>query len=93
MLRGVIQNGKVVLPKPADLPEGTEVEILPVGVADDGPMTPDEIARTLAAMEAIQPFEMTDLERSAIESNRQARKEWEKARFNEQAERLREMWE
>ena len=30
MLRGIIQNGQVVMPEPVDLPDGTEVEILPV---------------------------------------------------------------
>ena len=96
MLRGVIQNGQVVLPRPADLPEGTEVEIVPVGLAqpdDDGPVATEEISRTLAAMEAIQPFEMSDLERAAIASDRKASKEWEKSRFDEHAERLREIWE
>ena len=95
-LKGIIQNGQVVLPQPADLPEGTEVEIVPVDLAlaeDEGPVTTDEIARTLAAMEAVQPFEMSDLERTAIELDRQARKDWEKAHFNEHAERLREVWE
>ena len=95
-LKGVIHDGQVVLPQPTDLPEGTEVEIVPVGLAwpaDEGPLTTDEIARTLAAMEAIQPFEMTDLERAALEEDRQLRKEWEKSRFNKHAERLREIWE
>ena len=53
----------------------------------------DEIARTLAAMEKIEPFEMTDGERAAIEADRQARKEWEKAQFDEHADRLRRIWE
>ncbi len=95
-LKGVIHHGQVVLPQPADLPEGTEVEIVPVGLArlaDEGPLTTEEIARTLAAMEAIQPFEMTDLERAVLEEDRQVREEWEKSRFNQHAERLREMWE
>jgi len=56
-------------------------------------MTPDEIARTLAAMDAVQPFEISDQERAAIEMDRQARRDWEKARFNEHAERLRGIWE
>ena len=56
-------------------------------------MTPDEIARTLAAMDKVEPFDMTDQERSAIEADRQARKEWEKAHFDELAEKLRRMWE
>ena len=96
MLKGIIHNGQVVLPHPADLPEGTEVTIVPVDHAlpgEDEPVTTDEIARTLAAMEAVQPFEMSDSERAAIELDRQTRKEWENSRFNEHAERLREIWE
>ncbi len=83
--------------EPADLPDETEVEIVPVGLAgltsDEEAMSPDEIARTLAAMAEIEPFTMTDEERAAIEADRLARKEWEKARFNEHADRLRSIWE
>ena len=96
ILKGIIHDGQVVLRKRADLPEGTEVEIVPVELArltDDEPMTTDEITRTLAALDAIQPFELSVSERATIESERRARKEWEKARFNEHAERLRELWE
>jgi len=46
-------------------------------------MSPDEIARTLAAMEKIEPFEMTDEERGALAADREARKDWEKAHFDE----------
>jgi hypothetical protein len=96
-IRGIIRKGQVVMTEPADLPDETEVEIVPVGLTgsadDDGPMSPEEIARTLAAMDAVEPFEMTDEERADIEADRQARKEWEKARFNEHADRLRSMWE
>ncbi len=65
-LRGIIRNGQVIVTEPTDLPDGTEVEILPVGrssVDEEGPMTPDEIARTLAAMDKIEPLEMSDAER------------------------------
>jgi hypothetical protein len=95
-LRGIIQNGKVVLPQPIALPEGTEVEVVPVGVVclvGEAPETTDEIARTLAAMDAVEPFDMTDQERAAIAAERQARKEWEKARFNVHAEQIRDIWE
>ncbi len=44
-------------------------------------------------MNEIEPFEMTDEERAAIEADRQARKQWEKGRFNEHADRLRSLWE
>ena len=96
-LKGIIRNGQVIMIGRSDLPDGTEVEILPVGLSfadeDGGPMTPDEIARTLAAMDKVEPFEMTEAERAAIEADRQARKEWEKARFDEHADRLRRIWE
>jgi hypothetical protein len=96
-LKGIIHNGQVVLSQPTALPDGTEVAIVPVGLAasvdDDGPVTRDEITRTLAAMEGVEPFEMTDWERAAIEVDRQAGKQWEKAHFNEQADRLRGMWQ
>ena len=82
---------------PADLPDETEVEIVPVGFTDpahdEGPMSPDEIARTLAAMNEVEPFDMTAEEETAIEADRQARKEWEKAQFDEHGDRLRSMWE
>jgi len=97
ILKGIIQNGQVVLAHPTDLPEGTEVQVVPIdlGVSadDERPVASDEIARTLAAMERVQPFEMTDLERAAIEADRLARKEWETSRFFENADRLRGMWE
>lgn len=97
ILKSIIHNGEVVLPQPTDLPEGTEVQIVPMDLAesadDERPVTSDEIARTLAAMECVQPFEMTDLERAAIEADRLARKEWEKSHCFEHADRLRGMWE
>jgi len=92
-LKGVIQKGQVVLPTPAELPDGTEVTILPVRSNDDEPMGPEEIARVLALMDGVQPFELTDEERAARDADRQARKEWEKAHFDEHAEKLRSQWQ
>jgi hypothetical protein len=95
-LKGIIRNGQVIVIGSTDLPDGTEVEILPVGLSaldDQEQVTPDEIARTLAAMEKIEPFDMTDAERAAIEADRQARKEWEKVHFDEHGDRLRRIWE
>jgi hypothetical protein len=96
ILTAIVRNGQLELPRPLDLPDGTEVEIrLPeqegtdAGQADEGPVTHDEIARTLAALEKIEPLEMTDEERAALEADRQARKDWEKAHFDERAEKLR----
>jgi hypothetical protein len=94
-IRGHVQNGVVVLDPPAVLPEGTEVEINPVGMpaADQDAMPPEEIARLLATMDQLEPLDLTDAERAAWEAERQARKEWEKAQFAEQAGKLQGMWE
>jgi hypothetical protein len=99
-MTAIVRNGQLELSQPIDLPDGTEVEIRlpgPAGTAvfreDEGAVTPEEIAQTLAALEKIEPFEMSDEERAALEADRQARKEWEKAHFDAHAEKLRRAWE
>lgn len=95
VLRGKIKDGQVVLDRPAELPDDTNVIVTTGSPAteDDGPMTPDEIARILAAMDKVQPFDLTDAERAAWEAERAAAKAREEAQFAEQAERLRGMWD
>jgi hypothetical protein len=100
LVKGIVRNGRVEVEQPINLPDGSEVTITGyangkfVGLPDyGGPTTQEEIAATLDAMEKIEPFEMTDEERGAWETERQARKEWEKAHFAERAEKLRRMWE
>ena len=44
--------------------------VLAGSVDEESPMSPDEIAWTMAAMEEIERFEMTDEERPAIEADR-----------------------
>jgi hypothetical protein len=69
-IKATVKGGRLDLQVPPDWPDGIEVEIHPLkqsGAADDGPMTPDEIARVLAAMEKVQPFEMTPEEEAEIE--------------------------
>lgn len=96
----LIRNGQVELPHSLDLPDGTQVVVfLPdreetnIGFGEDPPMTPEEIARILTAMEKIEPLELTEEEEKELASERQARKEREKACFNEHADKLRDMWE
>jgi hypothetical protein len=61
--------------------------------AEESLLTSEEIARILAAMERIEPLEMTDEERARLEADRLARKEWEKAHFEERAEKIQRAWE
>jgi hypothetical protein len=63
-VRTVIHR-RIDVPAPEDLPDGTEV-ILSIGTNgdvaadDDGPVSPAEIARVLAAMGRMQPPEIPD---------------------------------
>jgi predicted DNA-binding antitoxin AbrB/MazE fold protein len=47
ILRGHVENGRIVADEPVDLPEGTAVEI----VADDDELSPEEHAEALASIE------------------------------------------
>jgi len=61
-VRTVIHDRRIEVPAPEDLADGTEV-ILTIGTDiadDDGPMSPDEIARVLAAMGQMRPLEIPD---------------------------------
>jgi hypothetical protein len=92
LTKGILRNGRVEVDKPIDLPDGTELLIsLPNGVADsddDGPMTPEEIARVLAAMEKVEPFDMTPEEEAEIEAGRQQRKAYTIANMHKGVEDL-----
>jgi hypothetical protein len=60
-LKGVIRNGRVEVDEPIDLPDGTRVVVasLPTD-CDDGPMSPEEIARVLAAMHRLEPLDIPE---------------------------------
>ena len=53
--------GRVEVAEPIDLPDGTEVVVTTTaGIADDGPVPPEEIAHVLAAMWRMQPLDIPD---------------------------------
>jgi hypothetical protein len=77
-MKGVIRNGRVEVAEPINLPDGSEVIITgraqdtSPGPSDNNrPMTPSEIAETLAAMDKVEPFDMTEEERNNADA-------WEK---------------
>jgi hypothetical protein len=95
-IKAVVRDGRIELDEPLDLPNGTVLQIpVPTGAerTEDAPMSEDEIREVLAAMDRMEPLQMTDAELAAWEADRQARKEQEKAHFRERAEKLRRMWE
>jgi hypothetical protein len=95
-IKAKVNGRRLELDVPDDWPDGIEVEIHPSEQGTEGDadaMSPEDIAKTLAAMDLVEPFDMTDAEWAAWESDQKARKEWEKAHFAEHAEKLRRMWE
>jgi hypothetical protein len=82
-LKGIIQNGQVFLREPADLPDGTAVDVVPVpheeilGIPDEQwPTDPDGISRLLARMEQIEPLIMTAEEEADTAAWREKIKEY-----------------
>lgn len=74
LIKGVVRKGRVEVAAPIDLPDGSEVFIASDAhdLSDNGrSMTPSEIAETLAAMERVEPFDMTQEERADADA-------WEK---------------
>lgn len=100
-LQGTVKNGQIVLDDPAELPEGTRVEVLPVEVArptlgmreEDWPTTPEGIVALVARMDQVEPGWLSPEDDAAWRAALRAQKEIEKARFFEDAETLRRMWE
>jgi len=96
---GTVLDGQVILDEPACLPEGTRVEVVPVGQTtttgmreEDWPTTQEGIAALLARMDSREPLEMSAEEEARWQATRQAQKEFEKAQFAEHAARLRRVW-
>jgi hypothetical protein len=81
-VKGTLKDGQVVLPHPIDLPDGTEVTVLSdeaagrLGIPDDQwPEDPEGIARLVARMEDVEPFDQTAEEEADTEAWRQKIKE------------------
>jgi hypothetical protein len=98
-IQGTVKDGQIVLKEPLSWPDGTPVLVEAVGL-NGTPVAPEEenmdkaaIERQLALMDQIEPLIMTPEEEAEWQAARQAQKEFEKATFNERAEKLRRMWE
>lgn len=100
-IMGTVQNHQIILDVPSSLPDGTRVEVLPVeeiqprlGMREeDWPTTQEGIAALLARMDDIEPGWLSSEDDAAWRAALQTQKDQEKAQFNEQAEKLRSVWE
>ena len=59
-VRAFVHDRRIDIPAPEDLPDGTEV-VLTIGTphSDNGPLPPSEIAMVLAAMNQLEPLELS----------------------------------
>jgi len=95
MVKTRVQAGRVELAVPSDWPNGMEVEIRPVTQCgkDDDPMSPEEIARVLAGMDAMQPLDKNSGVFKNTERLISERKMRDKADFAHRMEKLKKAWE
>lgn len=94
-IKATWHDGQVVLETPPDWPEGRRLVVLddPVPGDDIQADDPESIARWIAEFDAIPPLDMTAEEEAEWQTARKAQKDYEKATFNERADKLREMFE
>ena len=60
-IRTVIHYRRIDVPAPDDYPDGTEVLLtIGNGTHDEGPMSPEEIARIQVAMQTLLPLDIPD---------------------------------
>ena len=99
-IHAVWKNGQIVPTQPVDWPEGTALAVEPIEeslVTDpQGDLLGDDpasIARWLAWFDSLEPLSFTPEEEAAWEAARRERRDWEKSRFDERAERLKGIFE
>jgi hypothetical protein len=96
MIRGVVRNGRIETTGLVDWPEGTRVvvSLAPGGLdEEEWDNSPEAIAAWLKWYDSLEPLIFTAEKEAAWEAHRQEHKAWEKAHFDEWAERARQVWE
>jgi hypothetical protein len=96
-IKAMVRNGRIEPDVPLDLPEGTQLLVVPsnaAGEREDGwDNTPDGIAAWLEWYDSLEPLVFTAQERQAWQQDREARREWELAQSDKREENLRKLWE
>lgn len=99
-IRGTIQDGKVILDAPTDLPNGTRVTLAVPGVdgyvgvglrEEDWPTTPEGVETLAAQMGKVQPF-LTAEEEAAWHKTLAEQKAWELANWEARSKRIEDLF-
>src|SRR5438128_3317175 len=96
-IKAVVRNGHIEIDGPLDLPDGTQLLIVPTSAVDDDAQensdnSPEEISAWLKWYDSLQPLILTQEERLAWDEDQSARRAWEQAHADERAEKLRRLW-
>ncbi|HQX51331.1 MAG TPA: hypothetical protein PLY87_26055 [Planctomycetaceae bacterium] len=96
----VVQDRRIVVPVPDDLPDGTKVEVTisagseKIGIDEsEWDDSPDGIKAWIRQYESLEPLILTDADRAEMDTAMREQKEWEKSHFFEQTDKLRQLWE
>lgn len=57
-IRTIVQNRRIEVAAPIEIPDGTEVTLTIAEDRDDGPLAPEEISRVLLAMKELEPWDI-----------------------------------
>ena len=96
-IHAVWKSGQIVPVQPVDWPEGTALAVEPIEEAlvtdPEGDILATTPRRSHAGSASLEPLSFTPEEEAAWEAARRERRDWEKSRFDERAERLKRMFE
>lgn len=88
-----VYRGRVEFAAPSDWPEGVEVETRPVvETADDDLMSPEEIERTLKAMDELEELAIQATDHDEIEEHINRNKQLDKATVLDRLDRIAKGW-
>lgn len=95
-IKGIIQHGQVVLPRPAELADGTEVNVVPIpnpseklGIGEEEwSDTPEAIEAWIRWYDSLEPLEFTPEERADWDAARREQKQFELAQWEQRSKRI-----
>jgi len=98
-IKAMVRNGRIETEDPINLPEGTELVVLPADQSSLEVMeagwddSPEGIREWIEWLHTLQPLIFTPEERAEWEQARADRKVWDVEHSEERAEKLRRLWE